>query len=129
MSATVLPLLTPNDFSSDREVRWCPGCGDFSILSQLKKVLAVLDVPRANMVPATIVVDLNHLSAVLEKAAHHQGAAFVEISQYCNILKDGGFDYATDAVVEDFAVLVDFDERGALVGRCLFEHIAHVVDV
>src|SRR6516162_3235261 len=50
MSSNVLPLLTPNDFSSDREVRWCPGCGDFSILSQLKKVLAVLDVPRENMV-------------------------------------------------------------------------------
>ena len=45
-----LPMLTPTDFSSDREVRWCPGCGDFSILSQLKKVLAVLDVPRENMV-------------------------------------------------------------------------------
>src|SRR5882672_938961 len=45
-----LPLLTPTDFSSDREVRWCPGCGDFSILSQLKKVLAVLEVPRENMV-------------------------------------------------------------------------------
>jgi len=49
MSAT-LPILTPSDFSSDREVRWCPGCGDFSILSQLKKVLAVLNVPRENMV-------------------------------------------------------------------------------
>jgi 2-oxoglutarate ferredoxin oxidoreductase subunit beta len=50
MSTAALPLLTPNDFSSDREVRWCPGCGDFSILSQLKKVLAVLNVPRENMV-------------------------------------------------------------------------------
>src|SRR6266849_4916452 len=50
MSANVLPMLTPNDFSSDREVRWCPGCGDFSILSQLKKVLAVLGVPRENLV-------------------------------------------------------------------------------
>src|ERR1700694_3369447 len=50
MSAAILPLLTPNDFSSDREVRWCPGCGDFSILSQLKKVLAVLGVPRENLV-------------------------------------------------------------------------------
>jgi len=49
MSAT-LPILTPSDFSSDREVRWCLGCGDFSILSQLKKVLAVLNVPRENMV-------------------------------------------------------------------------------
>jgi 2-oxoglutarate/2-oxoacid ferredoxin oxidoreductase subunit beta len=50
MSTAALPLLTPNDFSSNREVRWCPGCGDFSILSQLKKVLAVLNVPRENMV-------------------------------------------------------------------------------
>src|ERR1700704_6698120 len=50
MATAELPLLTPTDFSSDREVRWCPGCGDFSILSQLKKVLAVLDVPRENMV-------------------------------------------------------------------------------
>ncbi len=50
MAATLPLLLTPNDLSSDREVRWCPGCGDFSILLQLKKVLAVLDVPRENLV-------------------------------------------------------------------------------
>ncbi|MSQ95417.1 MAG: 2-oxoacid:ferredoxin oxidoreductase subunit beta [Gemmataceae bacterium] len=50
MSTNVLPLLTPSDLTSDREVRWCPGCGDFSILSQLKKVLAVLGVPRENLV-------------------------------------------------------------------------------
>src|ERR1035438_4481082 len=50
MSASTLPLLTPTDFSSDREVRWCPGCGDFSILAQLKKVLAGLGVPRGNLV-------------------------------------------------------------------------------
>ena len=37
MAAKALPLLTPNDFSSASEVRWCPTCGDFSILSQLKK--------------------------------------------------------------------------------------------
>ena len=29
MSAT-LPLLTPKDLATDQEVRWCPGCGDFS---------------------------------------------------------------------------------------------------
>jgi 2-oxoglutarate ferredoxin oxidoreductase subunit beta len=46
MTTTTLPLLTPNDFSSDREVRWCPGCGDFSILAQLKKALASLNLPR-----------------------------------------------------------------------------------
>lgn len=50
MAAKTLPLLTPNDFSSQAEVRWCPNCGDFSILSQLKKMLAVLGVPREDLV-------------------------------------------------------------------------------
>ena len=30
-----------NDFASNQEVRWCPGCGDYSILSQMKKVLSL----------------------------------------------------------------------------------------
>ena len=42
--------LTRKDFVSDQEVRWCPNCGDYSILSQLKKALAVLGVPRENFV-------------------------------------------------------------------------------
>ena len=27
------------DFASDQQVRWCPGCGDYSILAQMKKVM------------------------------------------------------------------------------------------
>lgn len=45
-----LPLLNPHDFASDQEVRWCPGCGDLSILAQLKKVLAGAGVPREKIV-------------------------------------------------------------------------------
>ena len=41
---------TPADFASDQEVRWCPGCGDYSILAQTKKVLAKLGIPRSKMV-------------------------------------------------------------------------------
>jgi len=37
--STVLPVLTPADFASDQDIRWCPGCGDYSILAQMKKVL------------------------------------------------------------------------------------------
>ncbi|HEX3727077.1 MAG TPA: 2-oxoacid:ferredoxin oxidoreductase subunit beta [Pirellulales bacterium] len=40
-----LPVLTPGDFASDQEVRWCPGCGDYSILAQMKKVLPSLGIP------------------------------------------------------------------------------------
>jgi 2-oxoglutarate ferredoxin oxidoreductase subunit beta len=46
MSAAPLPLFSPADLATDQEVRWCPGCGDFSILAQLKRVLAGLGVPR-----------------------------------------------------------------------------------
>src|SRR5580698_8979157 len=45
-----LPVLTPGDFASDQEVRWCPGCGDYSILAQMKKVLPTLGVAPENTV-------------------------------------------------------------------------------
>jgi 2-oxoglutarate ferredoxin oxidoreductase subunit beta len=41
---------TANDFKSDQEVRWCPGCGDYAILNQFRKLLASLDTPRENHV-------------------------------------------------------------------------------
>src|SRR5262245_14786247 len=49
MSTTSLPL-TPKELATDQEVRWCPGCGDYSILAQMKKALAGLGVQRENMV-------------------------------------------------------------------------------
>jgi 2-oxoglutarate ferredoxin oxidoreductase subunit beta len=45
-----LPVLKPADFASDQDVRWCPGCGDYSILAQMKKVLPNLGVPREKIV-------------------------------------------------------------------------------
>ncbi len=42
--------LKPTDFASDQEVRWCPGCGDYAILAQVKKVLPELKVERHNLV-------------------------------------------------------------------------------
>lgn len=42
--------LTPKDFVSGQDVRWCPGCGDYSILSQMQKVLPELGIPRERFV-------------------------------------------------------------------------------
>jgi 2-oxoglutarate ferredoxin oxidoreductase subunit beta len=240
MSEHPLPMLTPNDFSSAQEVRWCPGCGDFSILAQFKQVLAGLSIPRANMVfisgqgcsgrlphylstygfhgsagrapalatglklanpnlqvwvvtgdgdalscgPAhlihalkrnldvkivllnnevlglsrgqfsptsrpgtrtrtspegslelplrplslalaaeasfvarTIDVDVNHMSEVLERAAAHQGTAFVEIYQNCKIFNDGVFGYATDTSLKVDSVIYLEQGRPLLFGR------------
>ena len=42
--------LTAKDFQSDQDVRWCPGCGDYSILAQVQRVMPELNIPRHNMV-------------------------------------------------------------------------------
>lgn len=42
--------LTRKDFTSDQEVRWCPGCGDYSILAQTQKVMPDLGMPREKIV-------------------------------------------------------------------------------
>ena len=42
--------LSRKDFVSGQEVRWCPGCGDYSILSQTQKVLPELGIARENFV-------------------------------------------------------------------------------
>ena len=31
--------LTKKDFTSDQEIRWCPGCGDYAILNSMQKAL------------------------------------------------------------------------------------------
>ncbi len=41
---------TKQDFTSNQEPRWCPGCGDYSILAQTQKILPSLGIPRENFV-------------------------------------------------------------------------------
>jgi len=45
-----LTTFKPADFASDQEIRWCPGCGDYSILMQTKKVFAKLGIDRSKTV-------------------------------------------------------------------------------
>ena len=48
--STTLPQLKPADFASDQDIRWCPGCGDYSILAQVKKVLPDTGLRPENLV-------------------------------------------------------------------------------
>lgn len=49
-TATAPLPLTAKDFATDQEVRWCPGCGDYSILAQVQKVMPTLGILRENFV-------------------------------------------------------------------------------
>lgn len=42
--------LTTKDFKSDQDVRWCPGCGDYSVLAQVQKVFPDLGIKKENFV-------------------------------------------------------------------------------
>jgi 2-oxoglutarate ferredoxin oxidoreductase subunit beta len=42
--------LKPSDFGNEQEVRWCPGCGDYAVLANVKKALAKMGVPKHNTV-------------------------------------------------------------------------------
>ena len=44
------PTLTRDDFKSDQDVRWCPGCGDYSILAQTQHIMPELGIPKENVV-------------------------------------------------------------------------------
>ncbi len=50
MSLQVEAPLTFKHYKSNQDVRWCPGCGDFSILTAIQKSLAVRQVQRENIV-------------------------------------------------------------------------------
>jgi 2-oxoglutarate/2-oxoacid ferredoxin oxidoreductase subunit beta len=45
-----LAVLSKKDFESGQEVRWCPRCGDYSILAQMKEVLPKLGIPKEKYV-------------------------------------------------------------------------------
>ncbi|WP_025916223.1 2-oxoacid:ferredoxin oxidoreductase subunit beta [Herminiimonas sp. CN] len=48
-TATDAPsCLIKRDFESSQDVRWCPGCGDYSVLAQVQKLLPTLGIPREN---------------------------------------------------------------------------------
>ncbi len=45
-----LNVLKPKDFASDQDVRWCPGCGDYAILNQVRRICAKIGQTRENSV-------------------------------------------------------------------------------
>ncbi len=50
MSDTQVPVTTKADWTSDQEPRWCPGCGDYGILTAVQMMMPDLGVRRENTV-------------------------------------------------------------------------------
>ena len=50
MAISENPRYTKTDFESDNDVRWCPGCGDYAILSAVQQVMPTLGIPKEKFV-------------------------------------------------------------------------------
>ena len=50
---------TAKDFSSDQEVRWCPGCGDYAVLKAVQSFLPDLGLRRENIELTNKLMDMN----------------------------------------------------------------------
>jgi 2-oxoglutarate ferredoxin oxidoreductase subunit beta len=48
--AKAVAKISSKDFASDQDVRWCPGCGDYSVLANVQRVMPDLGRPRENFV-------------------------------------------------------------------------------
>ena len=72
---------------------------------------------EASFVARAIDSDRKHLHSVLRAAAEHNGSAFVEIYQNCNIFNDGAFDILKDASSRDAALIPLEHGRPLTFGR------------
>ena len=50
MTDVAVPVTTKKDWTSDQEVRWCPGCGDYSILTAIQMLMPELGARREDTV-------------------------------------------------------------------------------
>jgi 2-oxoglutarate/2-oxoacid ferredoxin oxidoreductase subunit beta len=50
MTDVVVPETTKKDWTSDQEVRWCPGCGDYSVLMAVQMLMPELGARREDTV-------------------------------------------------------------------------------
>jgi 2-oxoglutarate ferredoxin oxidoreductase subunit beta len=61
--------------------------------------LSVAIASEATFVARSLDIDVKHLGATVQAAAHHKGVSFVEVYQNCNIFNDGAFDYFAERSV------------------------------
>jgi 2-oxoglutarate ferredoxin oxidoreductase subunit beta len=91
---------------------------------------------EATFVARAIDTDRAHLTEVLHAAARHEGAAFVEILQNCNVYNDGAFDHVRDEkanrILLEHGSPIRFGadgERGVKLGADGSAEIVDVADV
>jgi 2-oxoglutarate ferredoxin oxidoreductase subunit beta len=88
--------LTKGQFSPTSEVGKRTSSTPYGSVDAPFNPLALALGAGASFVARSVDIFQQHLTEVLHQAARHQGTAFVEIYQNCNIFNDGAFSYVTE---------------------------------
>jgi 2-oxoglutarate ferredoxin oxidoreductase subunit beta len=72
---------------------------------------------KASFIARTVDIMGSHLKGVLKAAAEHEGSAFVEIYQNCNIFNDGAFDHIVDRSLRDERMVDLRDGQKLIFGK------------
>lgn len=71
MSATSIPVLKAKDYKSDIKPVWCPGCGDFAVLTALTKAFAYMELPKEQVAMISGIGCSSRLPAYLDAYGFH----------------------------------------------------------
>jgi 2-oxoglutarate ferredoxin oxidoreductase subunit beta len=131
--------LTKGQYSPTSEVGKITKSSPFGSLDYPFNPLAVALGAEATFVARTHDMDRKHMMEVLRRAHFHQGAAFVEVYQNCNVFNDGAFEAVTakEARSEMLIELHDGEpirfgadgERGVILNEFAECEIVNVADV
>ncbi len=92
--------LTKGQYSPTSEVGKVTKSTPFGSIETPFNPVSVALGAEATFVARTLDTEREHLTMVLDAASRHQGAAFVEVYQNCNIFNDGAFDVLKDQAEE-----------------------------
>ena len=130
--------LTKGQYSPTSEVGKHTKSSPFGSIDHPFNPLSVALGAEASFVARTVDVYSQHMAEVLEKAAQHEGTAFVEIYQNCNIFNNGAFDSLRHKSVRDDntiqlqhgeKILFGADGSKGLILHGLTPEIVNVADV
>jgi 2-oxoglutarate ferredoxin oxidoreductase subunit beta len=79
--------------------------------------LSVAIASEATFVARSLDIDVKHLGATVQAAAHHKGVSFVEVYQNCNIFNDGAFDYFADRSIRSDNMIYLEHEKPMVFGK------------
>jgi len=131
--------LTKGQYSPTSELGKVTKSTPFGSLEMPFNPVAIALGAEATFVARSLDTDRKHLQAVLREAQAHQGTAFVEVYQNCNIFNDGAFDLLTKPASKEANVIrledgqpIRFgadNERGVVLNADGSLRIVNVADV